>query len=183
MVLPSMPSTSAWTSASSAATSLSPLTTSSAPKFLTPSSRIQIAQVAGAKRGPSRFLGKTRSQILDSFMRSNARICAVITATFFPICAYWTWRYNYIIKPKREELKKVAEQELLAEGKYVAEKQWKNSWKNNRTIHPETSINIKTPFFSVIVQCKKIWPRLALSSMWLSGETCLSRRAGIWGRW
>ena len=33
------------------------------------------------------------------------------------------FRYNYIIKPKREELKKVAEQELLAEGKYVAEKQ------------------------------------------------------------
>jgi len=56
-------------------------------------------------------------------MRSNARICAIITATFFPICAYWTWRYNYIIKPKREELKKAVEQELLAEGKYVAEKQ------------------------------------------------------------
>lgn len=116
-----LPSPSAWTFPR---TSLSPSTTSTAQQFLqTPSNRIQLTQVAGAKRGPSRFLGKTRSQILDSFMRSNARICALITATFFPICAYWTWRYNYIIKPKREELKKVAEQELLAEGKYVAEKQ------------------------------------------------------------
>jgi len=37
---------------------------------------------------------------------------------FFPIVAFYTVRYQYIIKPLRLEQKKKAEEDLLAEGKF-----------------------------------------------------------------
>ena len=39
-----------------------------------------------------RFLGNTKSQWLDKLMRSNANICALISLSFFPIVAYYSWR-------------------------------------------------------------------------------------------
>jgi len=103
------------------ATSLSSTTTSAnRPRILlSPSSQILLTQVAGVKRGPKRFLGKTRSQVLDFFMRTNVRICATISALFFPIVAFYVFRYNYVLKPRKLQLKKEAEEKLLAEGKYV----------------------------------------------------------------
>lgn len=97
------------------------LSSTSAPRqpLLSPASQLLLTQVAGAKRGPRRYLGKTKSQILDFFMRSNVRVCATISMSFFPIVAYYVFKYNFVIKPKKKELKKQAEEQLLAEGKYV----------------------------------------------------------------
>jgi len=89
-------------------------------RVLARQSFVQFQQVAGAKRGPKRFLGKTKAQFLDAFMRSNANLCFVITLSFFPICGYYTVRYFNVIKPAREELDKKAAEDLLAEGKAVA---------------------------------------------------------------
>jgi len=87
-------------------------------RFLVPH-RIQHLQAAGAKRGPIRYLGKTKSQWLDKLMRSNANICAAISLSFFPIVAYYTWRYLNVIKPAREAIEAREREELLAEGKAV----------------------------------------------------------------
>lgn len=84
--------------------------------FLTPS-KILVSQTAGASRGPKRYLGKTKSQWLDKLMRSNANICATISLSFFPICAYYTYRYWSVIRPARELLEAQEKEELLAEGK------------------------------------------------------------------
>ena len=53
-----------------------------------------LVQTAGLTRGPPRFLDRTKSQYLDILMRSNATICAAISFSFFPIVAYYVWRYN-----------------------------------------------------------------------------------------
>ena len=58
-------------------------------------SSFRLTQVAGKKRGPPRFLGYTRSQVLDTVMRSNARICGAVTLLIFPVIAAWAIRYLY----------------------------------------------------------------------------------------
>jgi len=88
--------------------------------LLSRSSQVQLQQIAGAKRGPARYLGFTKSQWLDKLMRSNANICFSITMMFFPICAYYTHRYMTVIKPAREELARQQTEELLSEGKAVS---------------------------------------------------------------
>jgi predicted metallo-beta-lactamase superfamily hydrolase len=87
--------------------------------FLAPS-KVTVSQAAGVARGPRRYLGKTKSQWLDKLMRSNANICATISLSFFPICAYYTYRYWSVIKPARELLEAKEREELLAEGKSTA---------------------------------------------------------------
>lgn len=89
-------------------------------RILARQSGLQFQQVAGAKRGPKRFLGKTKAQFLDVLMRSNANLCFAITLSFFPICGYYTYRYFNVIKPAREEIERQAAEDLLAEGKAVA---------------------------------------------------------------
>jgi len=88
-------------------------------RFLEPV-RVQFQQVAGAKRAPKRYFGKTKSQWLDKLMRSNANICAVISLSFFPIVGYYSWRYINVIKPAREAIEAREREELLAEGKAVS---------------------------------------------------------------
>jgi len=70
----------------------------------------------GAQRGPPRLLGRTKSQYLDTLMRSNANICAAISFSFFPIVAYYIWRYNFVLKPAREEIARKERAALLEEG-------------------------------------------------------------------
>jgi len=76
--------------------------------------------VRGVKRGPPKFLGRTKTQYLDMLMRSNANICAAISLSFFPIAGYYTYRYFTVLKPAREA--KLAEQneDLLSEGQASA---------------------------------------------------------------
>jgi len=81
------------------------------------SSSLSIVPSAGRKRGPPRYLGKTKSQYLDILMRSNANICALISFSFFPIVAYYTYRYYTVLKPARDAHAAKEREELLAEGK------------------------------------------------------------------
>ena len=62
--------------------------------------------VAGTKRGPHRYLGWTRTQVLDSLMRSNARICATICLCFFPVVGAWIYRYHTVLKPAKLEFER-----------------------------------------------------------------------------
>jgi len=77
-------------------------------------------QTAGTKRGPPRLFGKTKSQLLDTLMRSNANICALVSFSAFPIVAYYTYRYYTILKPARDAIAAKEQEELLAEGKATA---------------------------------------------------------------
>ena len=61
-----------------------------------------LVQSAGKKRGPPRFLGKTKSQYLDWLMRSNANICALISLSFFPLAGWYSYRYFTVLKPARD---------------------------------------------------------------------------------
>jgi len=91
-----------------------------AVRILSRQGSIQFQQVAGAKRGPTRYFGKTKAQLLDGLMRSNANICFALTLSFFPICAYYTYRYFNVIRPARQELDRKAAEDLLAEGKAIS---------------------------------------------------------------
>ena len=84
------------------------------------SSSIVFLQSAGAKRGPPRYFGKTKSQHLDLLMRSNANICALISFSFFPIVFYYTYRYYTVLKPARDAIAAKEQEDLLAEGKAAA---------------------------------------------------------------
>ena len=91
-------------------------------------SGVVVSQTRFAKRGPPRLLGRTKSQYLDTLMRSNANICAAISFSFFPIVAYYIWRsvcsftctctcrYNFVLKPAREEIARKEREALLEEG-------------------------------------------------------------------
>ena len=79
-----------------------------------------IVQWAGKKRGPPRFLGKTKTQYLDWLMRSNANVCALISFSFFPLAGWYFWRYTTVLKPARDAAAAREQEELLAEGKATA---------------------------------------------------------------
>lgn len=81
---------------------------------------VTVTQSAGRKRGPPRFLGKTKSQYLDWLMRSNANICALISFSFFPIVAYYSYRYITVLKPARDAKAAQEKEDLLSEGKATA---------------------------------------------------------------
>jgi len=83
------------------------------------SRQVQLVQTAGAKRGPKRYLGNTKSQWLDKLMRTNANICALITVSFFPIVAYYSWWFMQNNKARKAAEEKQTE-DLLAEGKAIA---------------------------------------------------------------
>ena len=76
-----------------------------------------LVQSAGKKRGPPRFLGKTKTQYLDWLMRSNANICAAISFGFFPLAAWYSYRYYTVLKPARDAAAAKEQEDLLAEGK------------------------------------------------------------------
>jgi hypothetical protein len=77
-----------------------------------------VTQVAWKSRGPRRYLGYTRSQVLDTLMRTNANTCFYVCLTSFPMAAYMIYRYKYVLKPGKLEYEKQKEAELLAEGAF-----------------------------------------------------------------
>ena len=87
--------------------------------LLRPSTSL-VVQSAGKKRGPPRFLGKTKTQYLDWLMRSNANICALISLSFFPLAGWYSYRYFTVLKPARDAKLARDQEELLSEGKAVA---------------------------------------------------------------
>jgi len=81
--------------------------------------QVQLVQTAGAKRGPRRYLGNTKSQWLDRLMRTNANICALITVSSFPIGVYYSWWFVQN-KKARKALEEKQTEDLLAEGRALA---------------------------------------------------------------
>ena len=77
-----------------------------------------VTQVAWTTRGPPRYLGYTRSQILDKLMRTNAKTCFFVCMASFPMAAYMIYRYKYVLKPGKLEYERQKEAELLAEGAF-----------------------------------------------------------------
>lgn len=74
-------------------------------------------QARGARRAPPRIFGKTKTQLLDTVMRSNATICAAVCASAIPMMLYWSHRYVTVLKPEKEEREARERADLLAEGK------------------------------------------------------------------
>lgn len=86
--------------------------------FLRPNqSTHNVTLVAGAKRGPPRYFGYTKSQFFDTLMKSNATIMACVSSFTIPIVVFIMWRYNKV-KKEVEEYKKITEDELLSEGAF-----------------------------------------------------------------
>ena len=50
-------------------------------------------------------------------MRSNANICATISFGFFPLAAWYSYRYYTVLKPTRDAAAAKEQEDLLAEGK------------------------------------------------------------------
>ena len=92
---------------------------SAANAFLRPKhSSYNVTQVAWKRRSPPRVFGFTKAQVLDTLMRSNARICASFAALSIPTFGYMMYRYHYVLKPRKLEFDKQKEEELLAEGAF-----------------------------------------------------------------
>lgn len=86
--------------------------------YLKPKSTPNLTLVAYKSRGPLRVFGFTKSQILDTMMRSNATICVTISLTSIPLAAIMIYRYQTILKPRKLEYEKKKQEELLAEGAF-----------------------------------------------------------------
>ncbi len=52
-------------------------------------------------------------------MRTNAGICAAVTFSVFPVVLLWTYRYQTVLKPRKEEAERKHMEELLSEGKPI----------------------------------------------------------------
>ena len=92
------------------------LTTTKA--FLKPNQASHITQVAGTKRGPPRYFGRTKSQYLDFGYRSHAYVMASVSVFTIPLLIAILYYMNVILKPKIEEAKQKEEEELLSEGAF-----------------------------------------------------------------
>jgi len=77
-----------------------------------------VTRIATKKRGPPRYLGFTKAQILDEFMRTNARIWATVTFGSLPLFAWMLHNYRKNVKPEQERILREREEALLSEGKY-----------------------------------------------------------------
>ena len=86
--------------------------------FLKPNLASHITQVAGTKRGPPRYFGRTKSQYLDFGYRSHAYIMAAVSLFTIPLLIAILYYMNVILKPQIEEAKQKEEEELLSEGAF-----------------------------------------------------------------
>jgi len=86
---------------------------------------VSANSIALKHRGPPRFLGKTKSQLLDTITVYNAYFWVFATAASTGILSYMIYRLAYVVNPevekamqeKQEELRQ-KEEELLSEGRY-----------------------------------------------------------------
>ena len=86
--------------------------------FLKPNLASHITQVAGTKRGPPRYFGRTKSQYLDTLYRSHAMMMASISLFTIPLLIAILYYMNVILKPQIEEAKQKEAEELLSEGAF-----------------------------------------------------------------
>jgi len=86
--------------------------------FLVPKSSY-LTRVAKKHRGPTRYFGKTKSQILDGVMRANALTWATIVFISMPALAYMIHRYRTVVMPKKKLEQERMHNELLSEGKFT----------------------------------------------------------------
>lgn len=70
-----------------------------------------------ARRGPKRYFGYTRAQILDGAMLTNSNICLLISLSSIPFFIYLTSHYVTKVKPETDKRVDAAKQDLLSEGK------------------------------------------------------------------
>jgi len=92
------------------------------PIFSHKTSQVVICVQRSKHRAPPRVFGKTKAQLLDGIIGTNAVIWAAIGFLALPMTGYLL----YIFQTKRKERTvetQALEQELLAEGKYQVAKQ------------------------------------------------------------
>merc|ERR1712062_14039 len=77
-----------------------------------------VNSVAFKHRGPRRFMGKTRAQLLDHVLAKNAYFWLVVAFGSFSLVSFLIYRFQYVVLPEQEALKEKVEAELLAEGRY-----------------------------------------------------------------
>lgn len=77
-----------------------------------------VTRVATAKRAPPRFLGLTKSQVLDYLYRAHAHFHLYAIVMLIPFFGWGFHRLTTKVLPqKRRELEK-QEEEFLKEGRY-----------------------------------------------------------------
>lgn len=81
-----------------------------------------VNSVALKHRGPRRFLGKTKAQLLDHVLANNAYFWLVTAVGAFSLVSFLIYRFQYVVLPEQEALKEKVEAELLAEGRYEGNK-------------------------------------------------------------
>jgi hypothetical protein len=52
-------------------------------------------------------------------MRSNARICALVTLSVFPVVGFWVYRYFAVLKPLQQQNEEKRLADLLSEGRAI----------------------------------------------------------------
>jgi len=85
--------------------------------FLVPKSSY-LTRVAKKHRGPPRYFGKTKSQLLDGFMRANALTWSSVVLLSMPLLAYMIHRYRTVVMPAKKLEQERVHNELLSEGKF-----------------------------------------------------------------
>jgi len=81
--------------------------------------RSQVVNCVALKhRGPRRYLGKTKAQILDYVLANNAYFWLFVATGAFSLVSFLMYRFQYVYIPEQEALKEKIESELLAEGRY-----------------------------------------------------------------
>jgi len=78
--------------------------------------------VALKHRGPRRYLGRTRAQLLDALLANNAYFWLSVGVISFSSLCFLIYRYQYVVLPEQEAIKEKIETDLLSEGRYEAEK-------------------------------------------------------------
>jgi len=75
-----------------------------------------------SKRGPPRYLGNTKAQLLDKIMANNAYFWLSVGGLAFTLLCALIYRFQYVVLPEQEAIKEKVESELLAEGRYEVQK-------------------------------------------------------------
>jgi len=78
--------------------------------------------VALKHRGPPRYMGKTKAQLLDRVMSNNAYFWLSIAVISFSALCFLIYRFQYVVLPEQEALKEKVETDLLSEGRYEPNK-------------------------------------------------------------
>ncbi|TRY72336.1 hypothetical protein TCAL_16152 [Tigriopus californicus] len=87
------------------------------PTQLTRQRLFHGSAIQHARRGPKRYFGYTRAQLLDGVMLTNSNICLLISLSSIPFFIYLTSHYVTAVKPETDKRVQAAKEDLLSEGK------------------------------------------------------------------